>query len=330
SYIKIIVDEKRFERFKSEENPNGMYYLTGSQIFETMAIASESLAGRVSIIDLFGLSTRELNSLDEAPFIPIISELQKKNTAKRETIQELFKRIFIGSFPELWLEKRINVENYFENYVRMYIERDIRKMINVKDELKFHRFLISIAARTAQEVNYDSISNDADISAPTAKAWLSILVNTKLVYLLTPFSTNKIKRLSKTPKIYFMDTGLACYLAGYKDHIVLEKSAYNGAIFETYVITEIIKSFTNNGLNPQRHLTFFRDKNKNEIDLLIEYNNVLYPVEIKKSSNPKRDAIKNFAALEKLDYLGEGSVVCMKNDIFPVDQNNYCIPIQYI
>ena len=332
SYIKIKVDEARIKNLKeNKESPTGMYYLTGSQIFHTMENVSESLAGRVGIVDLYGLSTRELNSLDEDIFIPDIEKLKNKKKCKRHTVLELYERILKGSYPEIYRQNSDDVEKFYETYIRTYIERDIRELINVKDENKFIKFVMNIAARTGQELNITDVANSIEINNNTADNWLSILKNTGLIFLLQPYSNNNIKRIIKKPKVYFMDTGLACYLTGYLDANTLEKSAYSGAIFETYVITEIIKSFSNNGIDSRKHLFYYRDSNSREIDLLIMYNNMVYPIEIKKSMNPKNNAIKNFNIVEKFEMnLGNGGVLCLNNELFPIDKNNYLIPIELI
>lgn len=333
SYIKMKVDDARMnEIFNNEENISSMYYLTGSQSFLSMKNVTESLAGRVAIIDLYGLSTRELNGEDGKFFIPEIEKLKKeKITSKNYTQKELYERIFKGSFPETYKNEDISLEKYFESYVKTYIERDIRDLINITDEIKFMKFIVSVAARTGQELNITEIANDAEISNPTANDWLSILVNTGLVVLLEPYSNNIIKRVVKRPKIYFMDTGLACYLTKYPNPEILECSAYSGHIFETYVISEIIKSYTNSGLNAKRYLYYYRDNNGHEVDLIIEYNNKLYPIEIKKSMHPNKDAIKNFYVLEDTKKeIGNGTVLCMTEEIFPIDKNNYLVPIKYI
>lgn len=332
SYIKIKVDEERIKNLKeNKKSPNGMYYLTGSQVFHAMENVSESLAGRVGIIDLYGLSTRELNKLDGDIFIPNIKELKNKEKCKRYTVSELYQRILKGSYPEIYKQNKEEVETFYETYIRTYIERDIRELINVKDENKFIKFVMNIAARTGQELNITDVANSIEINNSTADNWLSILKNTGLIFLLQPYSNNNINRIIKRPKVYFMDTGLACYLTGYLDAVTLEKSAYSGAIFETYVITEIIKSFSNNGIDPRKHLAYYRDSNGKEIDLLIIYNNTIYPIEIKKSMNPKNNAIKNFNIIEKFNMnVGNGGILCLNNDLFPIDKNNYLIPIELI
>lgn len=331
SYIKIKVDEERIKNLKENKpSPTGMYYLTGSQVFHTMQNISESLAGRVGIVDLYGLSTRELNKLDGDIFIPSVDRLQNSKMCKKFTPIELYERILKGSYPEIYRADN-SVEAFFETYIRTYIERDIRELINIKDENKFVKFVMNIAARTGQELNITDIASSIEINNNTAENWLSILKNTGLIFLLQPYSNNNINRIVKKPKVYFMDTGLACYLAGYVDAVTLEKSAYSGAIFETYVVTEIIKSFANNGLDARKYLSYYRDSNGKEIDLLIMYNHTVYPVEIKKSMNPKQSSVKNFSIVEKFGMeVGNGSVLCLARELFPIDRKNYLVPIEYI
>lgn len=332
SYIKIIVDKKRLENLGNNKiKSNGLFYLTGSQAFETMKNVTESLAGRVGILDLYGLSSREINEKKEEVFIPDLELLKKKTPIEKLSTIELYEKIIQGSYPELYKNQDINRSKYFETYIRTYIERDIRQIINIQDELKFLKFINNVAARSAQELNMNDICREIEISNVTGDKWLSILVNTGLVYLLQPYSNNRVARIVKKPKIYFMDTGLACYLSGYIDSTTLEKSAYNGAIFETYIITEIIKSFTNNGLDAKKHLYYYRDNNGKEIDLLIINNNVVYPIEIKKSANPGASAIKHFDIVKKFEMeVGNGGVVCMKENLFPIDKDNNYIPIELI
>ena len=333
SYIKIKIDEARIkEVFSGGETVKTMYYLTGSQNFLAMKDVSETLAGRVGVIDLYGLSNREITNQKSKLFIPEIEKLREEIVSTNyNDIYKVYERIFRGSFPETYKNINISLENYFESYVKTYIERDIRKLINITDEIKFMKFMVSVAARTGQELNLTEIANDAEISSVTAGEWLSILKNTGLVFLLEPYTTNIIKRVVKRPKIYFMDTGLACYLTKYKDEITLEASAYSGHIFETFVISEIIKSFTNSGMNASRYLYYYRDNNGHEIDLIIDYNNKLYPIEIKKGKNPRGDAIKNFFVLKDINKeVAKGIVLCMCDEIFPIDKDNYKVPIRYI
>lgn len=332
SYIKIIVDKKRLENLKDNNvKCNGLFYLTGSQAFETMENVTESLAGRIAILDMNGLTNREIENMEDEVFLPDLEVLKnKKRTEILSTIQ-VFDKIIKGSYPEIYKNKEIDRNEYFETYIRTYIERDIRQLINVQDEIKFLKFISNVAVRTGQELNLSDICNGVGITSVTAEKWLSILKNTGIIYLLQPYSNNNVARIVKKPKVYFMDTGLACYLAGYMNSITLEKSAYNGTIFETYVISEIIKSYINNGFDAKKYLYYYRDNNGKEIDLLIIKNNIVYPIEIKKSANPGKEAIKNFSVVNKFGLeVGNGGVICMKSEIFPIDKENNYIPIELI
>ncbi len=332
SYIKIKVDEARKnEMFGDGKQTGTMYYLTGSQVFQTMKEASESLAGRIGILELNTLSTREIYGKSEECFIPDINLIKQKEKLPYEILEKVFDRILKGSYPALYNGQENDLENFYSSYIKTYIERDIRKLINVKDEIKFLKFISAVAARTAQEYNASEIANDVGIDAKTVDEWLSILKNTFLVYILGPYSNNTTSRAVKRPKIYFMDTGLACYLAGYLDARTLERSAYAGAIFETYVVSEIIKSYNNNGRDTRLHLYYYRDNNQKEIDLLIIDQNNIYPVEIKKSANPGKDAIKNFDVVNKFEMNSpNGIVISLSKDIHALDEKNYIVPIEYL
>lgn len=332
SYIKIIVDKKRLENLKDDNiKANGLYYLTGSQIFHTMKNVSESLAGRVGILELYPLSKREIDGIKDSLFLPDLKLLEYRKKGKRLEIDNIYEKILQGSYPILYSNKDMDRTAFLSTYIKTYIERDIRELINVKEETKFLKFIECIAVRTGQELNINDISNSIGISNHTIEDWLSILVSTGLVHLLQPYFNNNVARIIKRPKIYFMDTGLACYLAGYMDSVTLEKSAFNGAIFETYVITEIIKSFANNGMDSRKYLYYYRDNNGKEIDLLIFYNNTVYPIEIKKNYNPGKESIKNFDITKKFGVnVGNGMVICLTKDLFPLDKNNFLMPIELL
>ena len=332
SYIKLAIDEARKnEMFGNGKKVGTLYYLTCSQVFETMENITESLAGRVGIIDLFPLSTREIYNSPEEVFIPDINIIKKKEPLKYEYMDNLFARIFRGSYPELYKNKEINPESFYSSYLRTYIERDIRKIINIQDEQKFLKFISSLAARTGQEFNASDISRDIGIDSETVTKWTGILSNTYIIFLLQPHMNNNIGRIIKRPKIYFMDTGLACYLTGYVSSETLQRSNYSGQIFETYIISEIVKSYTNNQRDPKKHLYYYRDNNGKEIDLLVIYEDNIYPVEIKKNSNPDKNAIKNFNIVEKFEMNSpNGAVICLTKNIHPIDDKNYMIPIEYI
>jgi len=314
-YIKIRIDENRAP---------GQYYLTGSQMFRLMKNVSESLAGRVGILSMYGLSRAEILNTKEAPFLPG----KNLEIMTKETVTTVFDKIYRGSMPQMIIDPELTPESYFGEYMQTYIERDIRDLVEIKNESKFQKFVSSVAARTGQELNLSDIGKDVGIDAKTVDHWLSLLVSSGLVFLLQPYSKNTIKRIVKRPKIYFMDTGLACYLSLWNNPRVLEQSAMAGAMFETYVVSEIIKQYLNKGIDVRSRLAYYRDSNGKEIDLVILENGVLYPVEIKKAADPGKDALKNFTVLETLpDEIGEGAVICLSSMIYPLDAKNQVVPI---
>ncbi len=317
-FIKISVDK---------DNSSGQYFLTGSQMFYAMKNVSESLAGRVGILSLYSLSYSEIANRKSKPFL----NENFSFTEQKRTISEIFEQIYRGGMPKLIVDKELSVEDYFGSYMQTYLERDIRDLINIKDESKFLKFISSVAARTSQEVNLSDISKDVGIDSKTADSWLSILVSSGIVFLLQPFSGNTIKRIVKRPKLYFVDTGLACYLSLWNNPRTLELSAMAGAMFETYVISEIIKSYVNDGIDVRSRFCYYRDNNSREIDLLIIQNGKIYPIEIKKSANPTKEALKNFSVLKDLNMeIGKGTVLCMTNCILPLDSMNSLVPIDEI
>ena len=327
SYIKMIVDNDNEKiTFGEKDKLETLYFLTS----DVRSNAGESLAGRVGILDLYGLSEREIENKDSELFIPNIEDIKKRQRTTYKSTISLYEKIYRGSYPELYTTDK-DVEQYYSDYLRTFIEKDIRKLINIKDEYKFIKFVSSLAARTGQEFIASSVASEIGIDNKTVLSWLSVLKNTGIIYLLQPYMNNSVGRAIKREKLYFTDTGLASYLAGYVDYITLEKSAYSGAIFETYIVGEIIKSFTNHGKDARKHLYYYRDNNQKEIDLLINYNNVIYPIEIKKSANPGKDAIKNFDVANSFEQKrGNGIVLCMTKDIIAYDDNNYMVPIEYI
>lgn len=330
-YIKMKVDQVRLEAFNSNVSSTGLYYLTGSQMFTMMQNVSESLAGRVGIIDMYGLSYSEIIEKEQDFFLPTLERCKKREEFPRPDVIEVFETILRGSFPALYQDKNISTEKFYNGYLRTYLERDIRNLINIKEETKFLNFMSAVAARTGQELNYDNLARDAEIDNKTAKNWLSFLRTSGLIFLLQPYSNNPTTRAIKSPKMYFTDTGLACYLAGYSDARTLEKSAINGNIFETYVVMEIVKSFVNDNKDPRLYLNFYRDSNQVEIDLTITMNNIVYPIEIKKTKSPNKSMIKNFSILNKGEKeIGEGGIICMIDRILPLDNKNIAIPIQCI
>lgn len=317
-YIKIQADSRK---------QNGLYYLTGSQMFYMMKNVSESLAGRTGILSMYSLSRAEIESRESVPFLPD----RIKMVSSDDTITDIFEKIYRGGMPRMITDKGLLPEDYFGSYMQTYLERDIRDLITIKDENKFLKFISCVAARTSQELNLADIGKDVEIDRNTADGWLSILVSSGLVYLLHPYSGNTIKRIIKRPKLYFMDTGLACYLSMWNNPRALELSAMAGAMFENYVISEIIKGYANHGIDTRSRFCYYRDNNGKEIDLMILENGKLYPVEIKKSADPGKNALKNFSILGSLsENIGEGAVICMTSMVVPLDDKNKLVPLKCI
>ena len=320
-YIKMAVDS-------SEDKV--MFYLTGSQQFDLMKDVSESLAGRVGILNLLGLSLREIKEIDfNELFMPTEEYLAKRKEYKTEvSYDEIWNIIHKGTMPALYQEES-DAEMFYAMYVSTYIERDVRSLTQVRDTLNFLKFMTALASRIGQLLNLNSIANEVGITIPTAQRWLSILVASNIVYILEPYYNNIMKRAVKTPKVYFLDTGLAAYLTKWKTSEVLEAGTMAGNFFENYVIVEIIKSYYNSGeLRPP--IYFYRDNEKREIDLIIEQNEQLYPIEIKKTAKPSKDMIENFKVLEGVKKVGEGAIICMYDNIINLDEKNKVIPYKYL
>ncbi len=320
-YIKIEIDN-------SEEK--AMFYLTGSQQFHLMKNVSESLAGRIGILNLLGLSLREIKNIDfNKVFVPTEDYIAEKGKYDMKiSYDEIWDIIHKGTMPALYQEN-IDFEMYYSMYVNTYIERDVRNLTQVGDTLTFLKFMTALASRIGQLLNLNNVANEVGITIPTAQRWLSILVSSNIVYLLEPYYNNIMKRAIKTPKIYFLDTGLVAYLTKWKNKEVLEAGNMAGSFFENFVIIEIIKSYYNNGeLRPP--LYFYRDKEKNEIDLIIEQNGQLHPIEIKKSATPTKEMISNFKVLEKLGNVGEGGLICMYDKVINFNEKNKVIPYNYL
>jgi len=335
----VVFDEiqyvpQLFPYLKLEADKNkkkGMYFLTGSQQFHLMKNVSESLAGRIGILQLMGLSMRETGADKfNKPFIPTSEyfEARKKSARNYET-SEIWKMIHTGSFPAV-VTGFSKQKAFYDSYVRTYIERDVRALAQVGDELAFMQFITVAASRSGQMLNYRDIARDVQISEPTAKKWLSILVTSGLVYLLPPFSMNVEKRVVKTPKIFFLDTGLAAYLTKWTSPDVLRHGAAAGAFFETFIISEILKSYYNNGTEPA--LFYYRDKDGKEIDLLIMENGTLYPLEIKMTATPKPDDVAVFRVLNSIKNLkiGTGGLICACTGLGILDKDRYSIPAAFI
>jgi hypothetical protein len=324
SYIKMYVDKNKAP---------GLFWLTGSQKFHLMKNITESLAGRVAILDMLGLSYKEiLGKADNVtPFLPTESWIDdvKQRSLKFINVNEVYELIYRGFFPKLISDPNMSRDIFYNSYIQTYIERDVKDITKIGNELRFFNYLKSLAARTGQLINYTDIARDVDIDVKTAKAWASILETSGLIKFLQPYYNNITNRIIKTPKMYFLDTGLCSFLTGWDSPKTLEAGAMNGAIFETYVFTEILKTYWNNGKNP--NIYFYRDKDQREIDFVFEYNGMLYPVEVKKTATPSLSNIKSFSAIENLKKpVGQGALICLYKELFPLNKNVMLIPVSSI
>jgi predicted AAA+ superfamily ATPase len=324
SQLKIAVDKAKTP---------GMFWLTGSQKFHLIQGISESLAGRVAVLDLLGLSQAEIEGRADVatPFLPGPAWLSqaRKQAGPAKPVLELYRRIWRGAYPKAVLDHNMPRDLFYNAYIQTYLQRDVRDLTRVGDERAFYNFLRATAARTGQLLNYADLARDVDIDQKTAKAWLSILETSGIVYLLPPYHTNVTKRLVKTPKLYFLDTGLCAYLTQWSTPEALEAGAMSGAILETWMLSEIIKSYWHHGLTPP--LYFYRDKDQKEVDLLIERDNTLYPVEFKKTASPSQSASRYFPVLERLDKpVGHGAVICLRETDVPLSQSVDAIPVGYL
>lgn len=309
---------------------SGMYWLTGSQQFSLMQGVTESLAGRVGILHLQGLSQAEKDECPERePFLPSPEAIARRARTPQD-LPELFRRIWLGSYPALWHQGDQMRTLFYESYLQTYLERDVRQILNVNNLHTFSVFMRAIAAQTAQVLSLSSLARDISVSVPTIKSWLSVLESSGIIYLLQPYANNLLSRAIKPPKLYFTDTGLACYLTRWDSPAALEAGAYSGAIFETYVVTELFKSYLHHGKRPA--LYFYRDKDRREIDILLEQNGELHPMEIKKKSAPTLDDIKAFSRVAK--QLGRpfapGAVLCAADTHRPLTEEISVVPVSYI
>ena len=328
-----IIEDIKMKVDESEER--GLFILSESQKLELMKGISESLAGRVSITELSGLSMREINGVKfNRHFVPK-EEYLKEREKDIKPYSDLWKTIHKGSYPELYDVER-DWQEYYSSYVSTYLERDINELIST-DSITFTKFLTAVAARTGEMLNYANIASEVGVSEPTIKTWISILERTGIVFLLQPYSASALSRAIKTPKIYFRDTGLACYLTRWLTADALKCSAVAGNMFETFMVSEILKSYTNEGKDYKFNIFYYRGKDKNvaeenEIDLIIEEDGVLYPIEIKMSGNPKVNMGAANPVLDKIKEKsrGMGVVLCLIDKKTYLRENLVALPIEYI
>lgn len=334
-YMKIACD--------ASEN-RSLLCLSGSQPLELMENASESLSGRVGIVEMLPLSQREIDRDSfNTPFIPTMEYVQERNKTAKMPIN-LWERIHRGGYPELQ-DPEMDWGIFFSSYVKTYLERDVRNLTAVQDLNDFRRFMVAVAARTGQMLNYSNIADEIGKDQSTVKAWMSILEASGIIYLLEPFAPSVLKRAIKTPKVYFRDTGLAAYLTRWLTPETLASGAMSGAFFETYVISEILKSYANRGIDYRYSVSYYRGRDKkkikrdgetveieSEIDIIIEENGILYPIEIKQSASVTADETSAFTVLDKVDdkKRGTGAVVCCCPQPGMFRENILQIPVWFI
>ena len=322
SYIKMEIDKGAAP---------GTYWLTGSQAFKLMELAQESLAGRVAILHMSSLSQHEIHGSGDCP--PFTLELaalkEREKTHAPADITEIYDRVWKGSMPGLASGKFSDRDVFYSSYLQTYIDRDVKEQVQVSDPLLFRDFVRAAACRAGQMLNVHDIAQDVGVSDDTAKRWLQVLEKSDVIFFLRPYSNNLLKRTVKTPKLYFFDTGLVAYLTRYSSPEILANGAINGAILENYVVAELLKSYHNNA--KECLLWYYRDSNSNEIDMVIESNGMLHPLEIKRSVNPGSELISAFNLLDKASVpRGNGAILCMRPKLSAINSENYIVPIWMI
>lgn len=335
--LKIILDQTE---------SYGNFYLTGSQKLQLLENVSDSLAGRISIIEMEGLSLREIYDVPfHKHFIPTQEYIRDRELCKKDYRNNIWDIIHRGSYPELYANPDREWIDFYQSYVKTYLERDVNKLIKVKNHLTFVRFLTSVAARTGQVMNCANISSELGISEVTVREWISILEKSGILYLLKPYTSNALSRAIKTPKLYFRDTGLCCYLTRWLTPDTLKNGAMAGAMFETFVINEILKSYSNEGLEYDFQVYYYNGKDRRkkkegekdmevdgEIDLILQENGILYPVEIKLSASPRADMASAFDVLDKVPdkKRGIGTIICLYDKKLYLRENLLALPLEYV
>lgn len=335
--LKIILDNT---------DKYGNFYLTGSQKLQLMEGVSESLAGRVSVVELEGLSLREIKGISfNRHFIPMEAYIREREKSLKEYRQGLWETIHRGSYPELYANPEREWVDFYQSYVKTYLERDVNKLIKTKNHLTFVKFLTCVAARTGQVINYANISSEIGVSEITVKEWISILEKSGIIYILKPYTSSALNRAIRTPKLYFRDTGLCCYLTRWLTPDTLKNGAMAGAMFETFVINEILKSYSNEGLEYDFNVFYYNGKDKKkkkengeeidvdgEIDLFLQEDGILYPIEIKMSATPKADMASEFDVLDGIPdkKRGMGAIICLYDKKLFLRENLIALPLEYI
>ena len=335
----IIIDEiqkapELFEQIKimcDESEERGLFWLTGSQQYNMMKNVRETLAGRIGILELYSLSKNEVDGIrfpNEMDFSLACLQQRQACTGKNDVV-DVFDHIWRGGMPDAIYADAEQRQEYYNSYIETYLMRDVSEEGGITDSVRFRKFLNACAALVAEQVNYKTLAEAAEISQPTAKEWLRLLQGLGIIYLLQPFANNELKRLSKTPKLYFCDTGLCAYLSMWLTRDTLMNGAASGHYFENYVIIELVKNFSYSSV--KANLTYYRDSNAKEIDVMVEENGLIHPLEIKKSANPDRREIKKYEIIDKTNLeRSSGGIICMCEEVIPIDGKNCFIPCNLI
>ena len=335
----IIIDEiqkapELFEQIKimcDESEERGLFWLTGSQQYNMMKNVRETLAGRIGILELYSLSKNEVDGIrfpNEMDFSLACLQQRQACTGKNDVV-DVFDHIWRGGMPDAIYADAEQRQEYYNSYIETYLMRDVSEEGGITDSVRFRKFLNACAALVAEQVNYKTLAEAAEISQPTAKDWLRLLQGLGIIYLLQPFANNELKRLAKTPKLYFCDTGLCAYLSMWLTRDTLMNGAASGHYFENYVIIELVKNFSYSSV--KANLTYYRDSNAQEIDVMVEENGLIHPLEIKKSANPDRREIKKYEIIDKTNLeRGSGGIICMCEEVIPIDGKNCFIPCNLI
>jgi len=322
SQIKILCDE-------SEEA--GQFWLTGSQQFNMMKNIRETLAGRIGILEMYSLTKNEKDDIvfDNVQDFSFPTLHSRQVQAFKNDIINVFDHIWRGGMPQTINADAEQLQEYFNAYINTYLMRDVAELGGITDSLRFGKFLTACAALVSEQINYKTLADTSDISGPTAKEWLRLLEGMGIIYLLQPYANNALKRLSKTPKLYFCDTGLAAHLSMWPSRETLMNGAASGHYFENFVVIEMLKNFTYSQI--RANITYYRDSNAKEIDIFVEQNNMIHPLEVKKSANPDKRQVKKFSMLDKASIKrGCGGIICMCEEVIPIDANNCFIPCNLI
>lgn len=335
----IVIDEiqkapELFEQIKimcDESEENGLFWLTGSQQYQMMKQVRETLAGRIGILNLYSLSQREKQGIliDDDLDFSLQGLIKRQQLFEKNNIINVYNHIWTGGMPGVQnVDSEIRNE-YFNSYVETYLMRDATEVGGISDTVKFSRFLGACAALVSQTVKFSTLAEASDISEPTAKEWLNVLQGLGIVYLLKPYENNELKRLVKMPKLYFCDTALCAYLSMWLSPETLMNGAASGHYYENYVVMELVKTYAYSKV--KANLSYYRDANAKEIDVFIEENDTIHPIEIKKSASPDRRETGKYSVIDKASLKrGNGGIICMCEEVLPIDNLNCFIPSNII